>query len=58
MLAYFKDPAKHFLTRRMNVRLDALEDDRLDDSESLEGKVDALENLARRLFLDAVARGD
>ncbi|HTA64655.1 MAG TPA: exodeoxyribonuclease V subunit gamma, partial [Xanthomonadaceae bacterium] len=58
VLAYFRDPAKQFLTRRMNVRLDALADDRLDDSESLEAKVDAIENLARRLFLDAAARGE
>ncbi len=55
VLAYFKAPAKDFLTRRAKLRLYALADDRLHDSESLDAQFDRIERVGRRVFLDAIA---
>jgi len=55
LLAWFRDPARHFLTRRVGLRLDALEDDRLPESESLESRAEAMDRIARRVFLDCLA---
>ena len=56
--AYYKDPAKQLLANALNLRLDALGEDRLSDSEPLEAKFDALDQVAKRLFLDAAQHAD
>jgi exodeoxyribonuclease V gamma subunit len=58
LLAYFKDPAKQVLANGLNLRLDAVDDDHLRDSEPLEARVEAIDRVARRLFFDAVAEAD
>ena len=58
VLAYFKDPAKHLLAFGLNLRLDAVDEDQLRDSEPLEARVEAIDRVARRLFFDAVAQSD
>jgi len=58
VLAYFKDPAKQLLAHGLNLRLDAVDDDQLRDSEPLESRVEAIDRVARRLFFDAVAEAD
>jgi len=58
VLAYYKDPAKQLLAHGLNLRLDAVDDDRLSDSEPLEARVEAIDRVARRLFFDAVARSE
>ncbi|MEO7477787.1 MAG: hypothetical protein ABIT64_00965, partial [Lysobacteraceae bacterium] len=57
VLAYFKDPARQFMTRRLKLRLDALDVDGLGDTEALDAKVEAIDNIARRLFMDCIAQG-
>ena len=58
VVAYFKDPAKQLLKSSLNLRLDAVDEDRLRDSEPLEARVDAIDQVAKRLFFEAVARAD
>lgn len=58
VLAYFRDPAKQLLEGTLALRLDALADDRLRESEPLEAKVDALDRVGTRLFLELAARGE
>jgi exodeoxyribonuclease V gamma subunit len=55
VLAYFRDPAKQLLASQLNLRLDALDEERLREAEPLEAKFDALDTVAKRLFLQAVA---
>jgi exodeoxyribonuclease V gamma subunit len=55
LIAWFRDPAKHYLMQRVRLRLDALDDDRLRESESLDAGVDPLDRVARRVFLQALA---
>lgn len=50
--AYYKDPAKQVLARRMQVSLDALEDDRLPQDEPIEAKFAALDTVAKKLFFN------
>ncbi len=54
VLAYYKDPAKQLLAGGLNLRLDVLGDDGLRDSEPLEAKFDALDQVVKRLFIEAV----
>ncbi|TXK60960.1 exodeoxyribonuclease V subunit gamma [Alkalisalibacterium limincola] len=56
VLAYFKDPSKQVLRSRLRVGLDALEDDRLADSEPLDARFAAIDRIGRRLFLEAAQR--
>lgn len=49
LIAFFRDPAKQALRDEAGVRLDALEDDPLDDSEPLIPKADPREAMARGL---------
>ncbi|MEO8743156.1 MAG: exodeoxyribonuclease V subunit gamma, partial [Lysobacteraceae bacterium] len=56
VLAYFKDPARQFMTQRLKLRLDALDTDGLGDTETLEAKVEAIDNIARRLFMECIAQ--
>lgn len=55
LLAYFRNPAKQLLAGRLNLRLDALAEDRLADSEPLADKFQPIDTVGRRLFLRAVA---
>ena len=55
VLAYFANPARDFLHRRIQLRLDALGDDRLPDSESLDADFARIDRIGRRVFLDAIA---
>jgi exodeoxyribonuclease V gamma subunit len=50
--AYYKDPAKQVLARRMQVSLEALEDDRLPQDEPIEAKFSALDTVAKKLFFN------
>ncbi|MET0331348.1 MAG: exodeoxyribonuclease V subunit gamma, partial [Dyella sp.] len=52
--AYYKDPARQLLTQQLDLRLDALEDDRLKSQEPLSTSFAAIERVSRRLFFDAV----
>ncbi|HSC11012.1 MAG TPA: exodeoxyribonuclease V subunit gamma [Rhodanobacteraceae bacterium] len=58
VVAYFKDPAKQLLKNALNLRLDAVDESRLRHSEPLEAHVDAIDQVAKRLFNEAVARAD
>ncbi|MFK2902841.1 exodeoxyribonuclease V subunit gamma [Dyella ginsengisoli] len=55
--AYFRDPARQLLAQRLNIRLDALEDDRLQADEPLQPGFSALDQVGRRLFFDALGAG-
>ena len=57
VLAYYRDPAKQLLAKGLNLRLDALADDGLGDSEPLEARFEALDRVAKRLFLEAAGSG-
>ena len=48
--AYYRDPAAQLLGRRMQLRLDALVDDRLPSEEPVEPKFGALDTVTRKLF--------
>lgn len=58
LLSYFSDPSRQVLRDRLGVKLDALDDDRLSDSEPLEARFEAIDRIGRRLFLEAAQRGD
>ena len=58
VVAYFKDPAKQLLKNALNLRLDAVDENRLRHSEPLEARVEAIDQVAKRLFNDAAARAD
>ncbi|HEX5304487.1 MAG TPA: exodeoxyribonuclease V subunit gamma, partial [Dyella sp.] len=55
--AYFRDPARQLLAQQLNIRLDALEDDRLQADEPLQPGFSALDQVGRRLFFDALGAG-
>jgi exodeoxyribonuclease V gamma subunit len=55
--AWFRDPARQVLAGQLHVRLDALEDDRLQGREALQASVSALERVPQRLFFEAVGSG-
>lgn len=57
VLDYFRRPAQ-FLLRRCGVRLDALDPDRLADSEPLDPQFARIDRVAQRLFFDTAARGE
>lgn len=57
VLAYYRDPARHLLASGLKLRLDALDDDRLGDCEPLEARFEAIDGVARRVFLDVLAQG-
>src|SRR5690606_34785603 len=48
---FWSDPARQVLAHGLQLRLDALDADRLPDSEPLEPRVDARERLSQRLLL-------
>jgi len=54
---FFQQPAQQVLRQAYGVRLDALEDDRLDESEPLLPRSDPREAWAKQMLLDALASG-
>ncbi|MFC0678910.1 exodeoxyribonuclease V subunit gamma [Lysobacter korlensis] len=58
VLSYYRDPARHLLANGLRLRLDALDDGRLGDCEPLEARFEAFDGVARRLFLEVLARSD
>lgn len=50
--AYYRDPSKQVLGGRMQLRLDALVDDRLPADEPVEPKFGALDTVTRKLFFN------
>jgi exodeoxyribonuclease V gamma subunit len=55
--AYYRDPARQVLAQQLNIRLDALADDRLQAQEPLQAGFSALDQVARRLFFEAIEKG-
>jgi len=58
VFAYYKDPAKQLLANALNLRLEALSDDKLSDSEPLQARFEAIDQVAKKLFSAAVAAPD
>lgn len=58
VLGYFRDPARQLLTGALKLNLDALGEDRLREGEPLEARVDALDRVGARLFMELAARGE
>ena len=58
LLGYYKDPAKQLLEGELQLRLDALSDERLAESEPLEDKTSAIDTVGKRAFLRAAKSGD
>lgn len=56
VLGYFSDPARHLLESGLGLRLDALGEGRLRESEPLDPSFEALDGVRRRLFLQAARR--
>jgi len=55
VIDYYKDPAKNLLEKRLKLRLDALDDERMNEDEPLDGTLDRLTSVARKvLFKDAL----
>jgi exodeoxyribonuclease V gamma subunit len=55
--AYYRDPARQLLERRMQISLDALEDDRLAQDEPIDARFAAIDMVVKRLFFnDALPR--
>lgn len=54
---FFQHPAQQLLRQVHGVRLDALDDERLDESEPLLPRSDPREGWAKRMLLDALAQG-
>lgn len=55
--AYYRDPARQLLAQQLHIRLDALDEEQLQESEPLEPRFSALDQVSRRLFFDAVGQG-
>lgn len=54
LTGYYRDPARRLLERRLKLRLDALDEDRLREDEPLEPRLGAIESVARRVFFSQV----
>ena len=52
--AWFRDPSRQVLAGQLHVRLDALEDDRLQGRERLSDDIPALERVSQQLFFEAL----
>ncbi|MDI3262152.1 MAG: exodeoxyribonuclease V subunit gamma [Fulvimonas sp.] len=57
LVAWYRDPARQLLRDRLGVRLDALEEGRLAEAESLDARTDARDRIGCRLLLEALERG-
>lgn len=55
--AFYRDPARQLLGAEARLRLEALDEDALPDSEPLDPKFAALERVGRRLFFDSLQAG-
>lgn len=55
--AYYRDPAKQVLEQRMQISLDALEDERLPKDEPIEAKFSALDTVVQKLFFNDALPG-
>lgn len=53
VMAYFRNPARQLLASGLNLRLDALDEDRLRDEEPMDPSFEVLDGVGRRLFLEA-----
>jgi len=51
---YYKDPARNVLEKRLKLRLDALDLERLDEDEPLDGTLERLSTVARKVFFKDV----
>jgi len=51
---YYKDPARNVLEKRAKLHLDALDQDRLGEDEPLDGTLDRLSTVARKVFFKDV----
>lgn len=58
LLAYYRDPARTLLEDVLGLRLDALREDRLRESEPLAAATEALDRVAARVFVEQLARGE
>ncbi|GAA0718670.1 exodeoxyribonuclease V subunit gamma [Dokdonella soli] len=58
VLAYYKDPARQVLRNRLDLRLDALEDDALRSSEPLDAQFERIDRVGRRLFFEVLDAAD
>lgn len=50
--AYWRDPARDLLHRRMQISLEALEDDRLSGAEPLDARLSRFDSVVRRLLIE------
>ena len=57
LLAFYKDPARMLCNQVLQLRLDALESERLSESEPLQARTEAIDRIGRRLFFDALESG-
>jgi exodeoxyribonuclease V gamma subunit len=57
LLAFYRDPARALCQQQLQLRLDALEDERLMASESLQARTEAIDRIGRRLLFDAFDTG-
>ncbi len=51
---YYKDPARNILEKRLKLRLDALDEERMSEDEPLDGTLDRLSTVARKIFFKDV----
>lgn len=56
--AFYRDPARLLCNQMLQLRLDALEDERLGDTEPLQARTEAIDRVGRRLFFDALDSSD
>ncbi len=52
--AFYKDPARSLATQVLQIRLDALESERLSATEALEPRTEAIDRVARQLVMEAL----
>ena len=55
---YYRDPARHLLEKRLQLRLEALDSGRLPEDEPMDDRLDPMATVARRVFFaDALPAG-
>ena len=57
VLAYYRNPAQQVLRESLGLRLDALDEGRLRESEPLDARFEALDQVARSRFLELASEG-
>ena len=58
VLAFYRDPARELLAGSLGLRLDALAEERLRESEPLEARFEALDQVARHVFVETAMAGE